>query len=70
MADHGVMDPVSIILLLVLASAVSAFIAVRAARREDGGSRLFRSTDRRSLLVGGLVMLVAIVGTALLVLGR
>jgi hypothetical protein len=70
MADHGAVDPVSIVLLLILASAVSAFVAIRAAGREEGGSRLFRSTNPKSLLVGGLLVLLALVGTAILVLGR
>ncbi len=70
MADHGRMDPVSLVLLLVAAGGVSAFLAVRASMRDDGGSRLFRSTDRRSLLVGGLLILLALVGTAVLVVGR
>ncbi len=64
------MDPVTIVLLLILASSVSAFVAVRAVGKEEGGSRLFRSTDRRSLLVGGLLVLAALAGTAYLVLGR
>jgi hypothetical protein len=70
MADDGAVDPLTIVLILVLAGGISVFVALRRAASEEGGSRVLRSSDPLSMLVGLVLVGAALAVTYLLVLGR